>query len=270
MTDSLFSVADRVVVLTGGLGQLGRQYASTLMSRGARVAIIDSRTDPQTEEVAFGRADRDRLMLLKCDITQRADLERCLSEIVRQWSVPQGLINNAAVDSSPDAAASENGPFEAYPEESWDRVIDVNLKGAMLCCQVFGGALAQAGRGSIINVGSIYGVVAPDQSLYDYRRQRGEVFYKPAAYSASKSALYNFTRYLATYWAPKVRVNVLTPAGVFNNQSTAFLERYESRMPMRRMARVHEYDGAIVFLLSDASSYMTGAELRIDGGWTAL
>jgi len=148
--------------------------------------------------------------------------------------------------------------------------MDVNVKGVMLCCQVFGAAMAKAQRGSIINIGSIYGVVSPDQSLYEYRRTKGEAFYKPAAYSASKSALYTLTRYLATYWAPHVRVNILTLAGVFNHQDPAFLETYQRRMPMRRMARADEYGGALVFLLSDASSYMTGAELRLDGGWTAL
>ena len=150
--------------------------------------------------------------------------------------------------------------------------------GMILCCQVFGAAMAEAGRGSIVNVGSIYGVVAPDQALYQYRRQNGETFFKPAAYAASKSALYNFTRYLAAYWGPRnVRANIVTFAGVFNNQDPRFLEAYAAKIPLRRnrpelhnMAEADDYLGAVAFLLSSASSYMTGAELRIDGGFTSI
>jgi NAD(P)-dependent dehydrogenase (short-subunit alcohol dehydrogenase family) len=150
-------------------------------------------------------------------------------------------------------------------------VIDVNLKGVYLCCQVFGAAMANAGKGSIINVASIYGVVSPDQNLYEYRRQRGETFYKPVAYSASKSGILNLTRYLAVYWAKKgVRVNSLTIAGVFNNQEQAFLDAYCGRIPVGRMARAGEYNGSVIFLASSASGYMTGANLIIDGGWTAI
>ena len=151
-----------------------------------------------------------------------------------------------------------------------DRVIDVNLKGVFLCCQVAGGAMASAGRGSIINIGSTYGLVSPDQRIYEYRRSDGTPFFKPIAYSASKSGLINLTRYLATYWAERnVRVNMLTLGGVFNNQDAEFLKGYCARVPMGRMAREDEYNGAVVFLISDAAAYMTGSNLVIDGGWTA-
>ena len=156
--------------------------------------------------------------------------------------------------------------------------MDVNVKGVFLCCQVFGAAMAAAGRGSIVNIGSIYGVVSPDQSLYEYRRQDGETFFKPAAYSASKSALYNFTRYLAVYWGPKnVRANIVTFAGVYNGQDPRFLEAYARKIPLRRnrddlhaMAEPRDYVGAVAFLLAPASGYMTGAEMRLDGGFLAL
>lgn len=268
-TDPLFDLADRVIVVTGGLGQLGLGYAKVLLARGAKVALLDNRGDAFALATVLPNYGADRVTLLAADVTRRVELEQSLKQLLNIWGPPHGLINNAAIDSPPDAPLSENGPFETFPESSWDKVMSVNVKGVMLCCQVFGGAMATAGRGSIINIGSIYGVVAPDQSLYEYRRTRGEEFYKPVAYSASKSALYNLTRYLATYWAPRVRVNILTLAGVFNNQDKDFIDAYQRRMPMGRMARVDEYNGAIVFMLSDASSYMTGSELRLDGGWTA-
>jgi NAD(P)-dependent dehydrogenase (short-subunit alcohol dehydrogenase family) len=215
-------------------------------------------------------AGSEGLRVLPVDISQRASLEVGLREITSAWGIPDALINNAALDSPPNAPAEENGPFETYPESSWDKVMQVNVKGVMLACQVIGGALAQAGRGSIINISSIYGMVSPDQRLYQYRREAGSLYFKPAAYAASKSALLNLTRYLATYWAPRnVRVNTLTFAGVFNQQDPRFLESYRARVPLGRMAREDEYNGAVIFLISDAASYMTGANMVLDGGWTA-
>lgn len=269
-SDPIFDLSGRIVVVTGGLGQLGRQYSAVLIERGARVAVLENRDDDSALAKAFPGVGSDRLMLLQADVTRRAELEAALAQLRSAWGEPDGLINNAAIDSPPNAPESENGPFETFPETSWDKVMAVNVKGVMLCCQVFGGAMAEAARGAIVNIGSIYGVVSPDQRLYEYRRAKGEAFYKPVGYSASKSALYNLTHYLAVYWAPRVRVNILTLAGVFNKQDAKFLDAYERQMPMGRMARADEYNGAIVFLLSDASSYMTGAELRVDGGWTAL
>ena len=146
----------------------------------------------------------------------------------------------------------------------------VNVKGTLLCCQVIGALMAQAGRGSIVNVSSIYGMLSPVQDVYEFRRQGGDEFFKPIAYSVSKSALYNLTRYLATYWAKSgVRVNTLTLAGVWNDQPSEFVDAYTTRMPLGRMANVREVVGPVVFLASDASSYVTGANLVADGGWSA-
>ena len=211
------------------------------------------------------------LLTIAVDVTRRDSIEAGLATVNAKWGTPHALINNAALDSPPNAPAEENGPFESYPESSWDKVMEVNAKGVFLCCQIIGSQMASAARGSIVNICSIYGVVSPDQHLYEYRRRGGSPpFFKPVAYSAAKSSLLNLTRYLATYWAEKnVRVNTLTFGGVFNNQDEQFLANYSARVPLRRMAREDEYNGAIVFLLSDASSYMTGANLTIDGGWTA-
>lgn len=271
MTSSLFSLEGRIAVVTGGLGQLGREYTRSLANAGARVAVLDVAGDSDRLRSAFGSwVDGGLVALFKADVISRRQLEEALAAITALWGVPDILVNNAALDSPPDASSAENGPFETYPEASWDRVMEVNVKGTMLCCQVFGGAMAHQGRGSIINIASIYGAVSPDQSIYEYRRRRGEVFFKPVAYSASKSAIYNLTRYLATYWGARgVRVNTLTLAGVFNNQEEAFLQEYTRRVPIGRMARPDEYSGAVQFLASDASSYMTGSTLTLDGGWTA-
>jgi len=270
MNDTLFDLSGRIVVVTGGLGQLGRQYGRAILARGGRLVVLETRGDDSDVAAAFPDASPDSVCLVKADVTQRVSLEDALAAIRARWGTPDGLINNAALDSPPDAPASEVGPFENYPEQSWDRVMEVNAKGVFLCCQIFGGAMAAQGRGSIVNIASIYGKVSPNQDIYDFRRKDGDTFYKPVAYSASKSALYNLTRYLATYWGRRgVRVNTLTLAGVFNNQPAAFLEAYTPHVPLGRMAKAEEYEGAVVFLLSDASSYMTGADMTVDGGWTA-
>ena len=248
-----FSLEGRVAVVTGGAGQLGAEIARGLEERGAHVAVFD---------VA---ADR-----FKVDVTDRAALEAATDEVTGEWGVPHVLVNAAALDSPPDAPPEEVGPFETYPEESFDQVMDVNVKGTFLTCQVVGARMAAEGRGSIVNVSSIYGMLSPVQDVYDFRRGGGEEFFKPVAYSVSKSALYNLTRYLATYWAKSgVRVNTLTLAGVWNDQPQEFLDAYTPRVPLGRMADVREVVGPVLFLASDASSYVTGANLVADGGWSA-
>ncbi len=267
--ENLFDITREVVCITGVSGRLGFEYAKAFLERGAKVVGLDMM---QNNAIEIGCSNYlSNYLFCQADVTKKQSLKKALEEVCEKFGVPSVLINNAAIDSPPSAPIEENGPFEDYPETSWDKVIDVNLKGVYLCCQVFGAVMAKENRGSIINVASIYGVVSPDQNLYEYRRARGEVFYKPAAYSASKSGILNLTRYLATYWAKKnVRVNSLTIAGVFNNQDTEFLDTYCNRIPIGRMADSDEYNGAVIFLASKASQYMTGSNLIIDGGWTAI
>jgi len=267
--DKLFDISREIVLITGVSGQLGHEYAKIFLQRGARVIGLDARTSLGSE--ALGREFPDRFMFNYADVTKKTSLSSSLEDIKKGFGIPTVLVNNAAIDSPPSSPPEENGPFEEYPEASWDRVIDVNLKGVYLCCQVFGAAMAIARKGSIINISSIYGMVSPDQNLYEYRRKRGETFFKPVAYSASKSGVFNLTRYLAVYWAQKnVRVNTLTIAGVFNNQEREFLDQYCARIPLARMANADEYNGAVLFLASPASAYMTGTNLIIDGGWTSI
>jgi NAD(P)-dependent dehydrogenase (short-subunit alcohol dehydrogenase family) len=252
MTD-LFSLENRVAIVTGGSGQIGAEIVRGLEERGARVAAFDLKADD-----------------FRVDVTDRDAIERATNRVAEDWGVPAILVNAAALDSPPDAPAEEVGPVESYPEESFDQVMDVNVKGTFLCCQVVGARMAEAGRGSIVNISSVYGMLSPVQDIYDFRRARGETFFKPVAYSVSKSALYNLTRYLATYWARSgVRVNTLTLAGIWNDQPQEFVDAYTARMPIGRMAAAREVVGPVVFLASDASSYVTGANLVADGGWSA-
>jgi NAD(P)-dependent dehydrogenase (short-subunit alcohol dehydrogenase family) len=258
--DPLFDLSGRVAVVTGGVGQLGTVYVAGLAKRGMSVAVFDVATGELPEGV----------IAYEVDVTDRSAIERALQAVESAWGVPHLLVNNAGLDSPPDAPAAEVGPFESYPEESFDAVMDVNVKGVFLTSQVIGGAMAREGRGSIVNVSSIYGLLSPVQDLYAFRRERGETFVKPVAYSVSKSAILNLTRYLATYWAKAgVRVNTLTLAGVWNDQPPGFLDAYNARVPMGRMLEADEALGAVVFLASDASSYVTGANLVVDGGWSA-
>jgi NAD(P)-dependent dehydrogenase (short-subunit alcohol dehydrogenase family) len=260
----MFNLNDKIIVITGGNGNLGTEFTTALLQQGARVVSVDLHT-----KTSFPASER--YLHLQGDVTNRADMESVLTQIKATWGqVPFGLINNAALDSPPDAPLEENGPFETYPETSWDKVMTVNTKGTLIPCQVFGAAMAAVGEGSIINISSLYGLISPDQRIYEYRHKKGQKFYKPVAYSASKSAILNLTRYLATYWgANNVRVNTLTFGGVYAGQDKEFVAEYSARVPLGRMAKRGEYNGVIVFLLSEAASYMTGANMVIDGGWTA-
>ena len=260
MSDPLFDLDGRVAVVTGGMGQLGQVYLAGLVERGMRVASFD---------VVAG-AVPEGVRAYDVDVTDRPSIARALDDLVAEWGVPHLLVNNAGLDSPPDAAAAEVGPFEDYPEATFDAVMDVNVKGTLLCCQLVGGAMAKEGRGSIVNVSSVYGLLSPPQGLYEFRRAQGETYFKPVAYSVSKSAILNLTRYLATYWAKEgVRVNTLTLAGVWNDQPKEFLDAFATRSPMGRMLDAREAVGAVVFLAADASSYVTGSNVVVDGGWSA-
>lgn len=274
MEDTLFSVKDKVIIVTGGLGQLGAQYVKTLHDRGAKVAALATRVDAARVDRVLGAIkDSDRLLCAEVNITDKASINRVLDSIEAKWGVPDGLVNNAGVDTQPSAPPEVSGPFEEFPEEVFREVVEVNLVGTFLMTQQVGKRMKQAGKGgSIINVGSIYGVVSPVQDIYSYKKEdTGIPFVKPVAYSAAKSGLYNFTRCCATYWGRDgIRVNTLTLSGVErSDQDPRFQKNYTNRIPIGRMAKAHEYNGAVVFLLSDASVYMTGSNVVVDGGWTA-
>lgn len=268
-SNTLFNISDEIVIITGATGKLGHSYAKTFLELGSKVVGLDLLNSESSDLLKLNYPNS--YIFCKADVTKKDTLIEAFRDIEKIFGIPTVLINNAAIDSPPSSPLEENGPFEEYPESSWDRVVEVNLKGVYLCCQVFGSAMAKVNNGSIINISSIYGVISPDQSIYKYRRDRGEVFFKPVAYSASKSGILNLTRYLSVYWAKQnVRVNTLTIAGVFNDQEKEFIDSYCDRIPIGRMAGINEYNGALVFLASKSASYMTGSNLIIDGGWTSI
>jgi NAD(P)-dependent dehydrogenase (short-subunit alcohol dehydrogenase family) len=266
----IFDLKGRIVIVTGGLGQLGTQYAIALHNKGARVAIVDYDTEFIINNSKLEVINDNDFMFISSDVTDKKSLENALDRITNKWGHPYGLINNAALDAPPNADSTENGPFETYPVGSFEKIMDVNVKGVFLCSQIFGHQMAKNEKGSIVNICSTYGILSPDQRIYKYRSEEGHSFYKPVAYSVSKSALLNMTRYLSTYWAlDGVRVNTLTLGGVFNDQDERFIKNYTAKIPLSRMANENEYNGAVIFLMSDASSYMTGSNLVIDGGFSA-
>jgi NAD(P)-dependent dehydrogenase (short-subunit alcohol dehydrogenase family) len=265
-----FSLRGRTAIVTGAVGLLGREHCRALGEAGANVVATD--VDPSAcERFARELAEGDIPAIgVAADITGRADLERLRDAALQRFGAIDVLVNNAAIDDKYDASADlEASRFEEYPLERWRRSLDVNVTGTFLCCQIIGKQMVQKGRGSIINVASTYGVVAPDQSLYQ-GEQGEQLFFKSAAYPVSKSAVIALSRYLATYWGRSgVRVNTLSPGGVEAQQDPHFIDSYSRRTPMGRMARRDEYRGALVFLASEASSYLTGFNLVVDGGWTA-
>ncbi|MGV3652125.1 MAG: SDR family oxidoreductase [Devosia sp.] len=268
----LFSVKDKVIIVTGGLGQLGRSFVTSLLEAGAKVAIYSRRAVEDAQLAELFPANRDRLRVYVASVTDKEALQKATDALVAEWGVPHGLVNNAGIDSKPSGSADQNGPFETYPQHYWDEIIDTNLTGVMLTTQVVGAKMAEAGRGSIVNIGSIYGIVSPNQALYAYREARdGVPFIKAVSYAASKSGLVNLTRYVATYWAPKnVRCNLISFGGVkTGNFDKEFVDNFIARVPLGRQAEVAEYNGVIQFLCSDASTYMTGSNVVVDGGFTA-
>jgi NAD(P)-dependent dehydrogenase (short-subunit alcohol dehydrogenase family) len=268
----LFALDGQVAIVTGGLGRLGSQYAAVLAYAGASVGIFDNATvvSPTVQRLYDEGLP---IAIHQVDLTRRDQVITATRAVAERFGTPTILVNNAGLGSPPHAPAEDNGPFETYPEASWDAMLESHLKTTLFASQAFIAAFRAASpqAGSIINVSSTYGVVSPDQQVYEYRRAAGAVYYKPVGYSVAKSGVLNFTRWLAEYCAPfGVRVNTLVPGGVREpGHADAFVSEYVKRTPLGRMAADDDYNGAVLFLASRASAYMTGAALVVDGGWTA-
>jgi NAD(P)-dependent dehydrogenase (short-subunit alcohol dehydrogenase family) len=264
-----FDLSGKVVVVSGALGLLGRQHCATLAAAGARVVLTDLNGDAL--DVAAQRCREQgaaEALAVPADVTSESDVNRLRDAAVSRFGRIDALVNNAAIDDKLGPEAATESAFENYGLERFRRQLDVNVTGVFLCCQRLGGVMAEQRSGSIINIASTYGLVAPNQELY--RREDGtQAFWKGAAYPASKGAVLQLTRFLAAYWGDRgVRVNALCPGGVEAGQDAYFRSRYAERTPLKRMSSPGDYRGALLFLASDASAYMTGASLVVDGGFS--
>lgn len=268
---SSFDLSDRVVLITGGAGLLGEAYAWALGKAGAHAIIADLDVDRSASLALDITEGTDRRALgLRVDVTEPASVERMVRLTLENFGHLDGLVNNAAIDPKFDAdsAGQHTNRFEDFPLEAWQQALDVNLTGMFLCAQAVAPVMREQGHGVIINVASTYGLVGPDQRLY--QREGQPPSYKPVTYSVSKAGVIGLTNYLATYFAGSgIRVNTLTPGGVFAGHDEEFVDRYSDRTVLGRMAEREEIASALLYLLSDASSYMTGSNLVVDGGWTA-
>lgn len=265
----LFSLQGKTAIVTGALGLIGQKHCEALAIAGANVVVAD--VDEQKSQ-AFALQLGERHMGIGIDVTDKASVKKALKVVVNKYGSVDILVNNAAINDMFEnpALAKDLSAFENYPLDVFQRSLDVNITGVFLCSQIFGSAMAEQGSGSIINIASTYGIVGPDQTIY--RNECGEqTFYKSAAYPVTKGAVINFTRFLAAYWGDKgVRVNTLSPGGVENGQNEFFIHNYSAKTLLGRMAKANDYQGALIFLASEASAYMTGANLIVDGGWTAI
>ena len=262
-TQKLFNLSGRVVIITGAAGNLGSKYAEGLTQAGANVVLadIDYATCKQLGKQLENKYSIKNLAI-KLDLNDKSSIENMVSKTMKQFSKIDILINNAAYQGN---SKSRKIKFENFPLNEWNKAVSVNLTGVFLTCQEVGKIMVKQKYGNIINISSTYGLVAPDQRIYGTSGQNAAAFY-----SATKAALVNLTRYLASYWNRSgIRVNSLSPGGVENSQESNFIKKYSEKTMLGRMANKNEYVGAIIFLSSDASSYMTGSNLIVDGGWTA-
>ena len=268
----LFSLKDRNALITGGCGLLGRQHAEAIAKAGGTPVLADiPAAQPLATAQQLSELWQSRVIGCEVDITSEADIAKTCDDLDAKNCKIDILINNASNNPKVENATSTQfSRLENFPLETWHNDISVGLTGAFLCSKVFGPEMAKRGKGVIINVASDLALISPDQRLYRVNDvEEGQQPVKPVTYSVIKSGLIGLTRYLATYWAHQgVRVNAISPGGVYTSQPDEFVHRLSNLIPLGRMARIDEYQGAILFLCSDASSYMNGANLVIDGGRT--
>jgi len=268
-----FDLKDRVAVVTGGVGLLGAEFCKTLAEAGASVAVVDLNGDTAKKVADALTKDGYRAKAIPTDITKPDSVKAMAASVLSDFGRLDVLVNSAALDPKfdPDAASKGIAPgaFEDYPLADWNAALNVNLTGMFLVTQAcVKPMIAQGKKGSIINICSTYGLNGPDQRIYIKDGKR--IAFKPVYYTVTKAGVMGFTKYLSAYYAEtEIRVNALTPGGVFNNHEDYFVKNYSAKTILGRMAKKDEMNGALLFLASDASSYMTGNNVVVDGGWTA-
>lgn len=268
-----FKLTDKTAVVTGGPGLLGVEFCRTLAEAGAAVVVADINHQAASVVAEHLVQDGFRALAVQTDVTDAKSVQAMVDKTLQTFGRLDVLVNSAALDPKVDsnalaARSTPLGAFEDFPLDAWKKALDVNLTGMFLCCQMAVIPMKEQGAGSIINICSTYGLVAPDQRIYQKDGQQR--MYKPVYYPVTKAGVLGLTRYLASYYAgTQIRCNALTPGGVFNNHDETFLKAYSARTVMGRMAERDEMNGALLFLASDASSYMTGSNIVVDGGWTA-
>lgn len=263
-----FKLNGRSAVVTGGGGLLGSGFCHTLAQAGASVIVADQNL-AQAQKVAADIAG-NQAIALEVDVTEANSVQKMITATRETFARLDILVCSAALDPKFDPHHAENHDlsFENFPLDSWQQALDVNLTGVFLSAQAAAPIMLEQGGGVIVMISSIYGFFGPDQRIYE--RSQKPKQYKPAYYSASKAGVLGLMRYLATYYAGKnIRVNALSPGGVYNDHEDAFVQEYAARTVLGRMAEREELNAALLFLASDASSYMTGSNLVVDGGWTA-
>ncbi len=255
-----FSLAEKVIVITGGCGLIGRAFCEACAQHGAKVGVADvEKADPRSFSEELEVRHSREMLGVAVDVGKRESVEVLRDAVAKRFGRIDGLVN-----CHQNKTHNFFARFEEYSDENWDAIIETNLKGTFLTCQIIGGWMSEHGGGCIVNMASTYSVVAPNQNLY-----KGTSMGCPAAYSASKGGVQALSNYLTTYWAGKgIRVNMITPHGVWNHHEEQFEKNFSQFLPLARMSQNHEVAGGLIYLLSDASSFVTGHNLVVDGGWT--
>lgn len=263
MENNLFNLSGKIALVTGGAGLLATEHAIALSSYGAKVILADFNYDKCVEAASALAQNNVSAIAKYCDVTSKESWQKLLKEIIDEYKTIDILINNAGFTNQSKSKNFDTA-FEDFPLEDWNAIINVNLTGTFLGCQIIGKQMLQQGKGAIINMASLYGVVSPNHNIYP-----GTGISQPVAYSISKHGVVGLTKYLAALWAAKgVRVNAITPGGIYNNHNKLFTERFAQLNPIGRMSNKTELRGAVVYLASDASSHVVGHNLIVDGGWT--